>query len=91
MFVHWIENGDTSRLNQTWVTQKRNEIASAYLEGQTIEPQHLSAIRTKYLNRAAIVTSGLWARNDIVVGGPFKNYTFLRGNLMGIGLREAFP
>jgi len=76
MFVHWVENADTSFLNANWIRQKRNDVTKAFLHGQTVEDHFYQFVETSFLNRPAIITSGLWARNDIVIGGPFKNYTF---------------
>ena len=29
-----------------------------------------------FLDRPAVITTGLWVDDDIFIGGPFKNYTF---------------
>jgi len=76
MFVHWVENADTSLLNANWIRQRRNDLTNAFLHGQTVEDHFYQFVETTFLNRPAIITSGLWARNDIIIGGPFKNYTF---------------
>lgn len=76
LFVHWIENADTSMLNPDWIRQRRNDISKVFMEGQTVEDHFYKPLRTSFINKPAIITTGLWARNDIIIGGPFKNYTF---------------
>ena len=41
-----------------------------------VEDHFYKPFKTSFLNRPAIITTGLWARNDIIIGGPFKNFTF---------------
>ena len=54
----------------------RDRIGEAYLGGKTVEPYYLHSQEGRFLGRRALITTGLWADSDPVIGGPFHNVTF---------------
>ncbi len=78
IFVRWIDNADTSLLNQDWVINERNRIGSTYYHNfkEQVSDQYLFSKKTTFLGRPAVITTGLWERIDDAAGGPFENYTF---------------
>lgn len=76
LFVRWYENVDYQYLNPDWIIAERDRIGEAYLGGKTVEPYYLHSQEGRFLGRRALITTGLWADSDPVIGGPFHNVTF---------------
>jgi len=78
IFVRWVEGGDTSLLNQDWVVKERNRIGQTYYHDFTecVAGKYLFSYKSTFLGRPALITTGLWERENEAAGGPFKNYTF---------------
>lgn len=94
IFVRWIEEGDTALLDTKWVIQERNRLQEKYSEGEKVSEHYLVSFRAKFLDREAVITTGLWEHEEKEVGGPFKNYTFydaLSGRLYMIDLALFAP
>jgi len=76
LFVHWIDGGDTTLLDPYWVVGERNRIGAVYYGGDEVVTKYLYSQPVTFLQRKALITTGLWENDDKVAGGPFKNYTF---------------
>lgn len=80
IFVRWIDGGRESDLNERWVVGERNRVGAKYYSGDYVEKQYLFSYKGTFLDRPAIITTGLWGNDDKIAGGPFKNYTFYDNN-----------
>jgi len=76
LFVHWVENGDTSFLSPEWMLKTRNTICKAHYDSIYVDSHYLNFSRTDFLGRKALVTHGLWVDDNPSIGGPFINFTF---------------
>jgi hypothetical protein len=76
LFVHWIEDGDPSMINQDWVVNTRNKLTEKFYEKDKVEEEYIEYGNTMFAGRPAYLVSGLWSNDEKVTGGPFRNYTF---------------
>lgn len=78
IFARWVDGGDTSLLHQEWIVAERNRIGRTYYQNfsEQVAGRYLYSKRTTFLERPAVITTGLWERTDDAAGGPFINYTF---------------
>jgi len=94
IFVRWVEDADTSLLNEAWAVGERNRIGQAYYGGDRVADSYLFSSRSTFLGRPALVTTGLWENEKKVAGGPFRNVVFfdrLSGRIYMIDLAVFAP
>jgi len=94
IFVHWVENADTTLLDEAWAVGERNRIGEAYYGGDRVAGSYLFSSRSTFLGRPALVTTGLWENEKKMVGGPFRNTVFfdrLSGRVYMIDLAVFAP
>ncbi|MBN1894456.1 DUF4837 family protein [bacterium] len=76
IFVRWVEEADTSFLNEAWAKEERDRIGQAYYGGDRVADSYLFSTRSSFLGRPALITTGLWENEKKMVGGPFRNIVF---------------
>ena len=76
LFVHWIDNADSSIINHEWLIKKRNQLTKKFYQNDRINERFTKSRRIKFLGRDAWVLEGLWENDEKVAGGPFKMYAF---------------
>ncbi len=76
MFVYWEEGRALPDLTEAWMVRVRDSLGAASYEGVKVEPYYLDITKTLFKGRPALMTRGLWADEDPVMGGPFTNYSF---------------
>ena len=76
LFVRWIEESNKNLLTSEWVIRERDRLGMDYYNGMVTDHHYLESSCGSFLDRPAVITTGLWVDDDIFIGGPFKNYTF---------------
>jgi len=76
LFVHWIDEGDSTVLNEKWAIATRNKLTMKFYENDQINEQYAHSREAVFLNRKAILLEGLWENDEKVIGGPFRSYSF---------------
>ncbi|RMF65834.1 MAG: DUF4837 family protein [Calditrichaeota bacterium] len=76
LFVHWIEDGDPSVIDQDWVVKTRNKLTAKFYEGDRINPDHVESKEVEFAGRPALLVQGLWENEQKMAGGPFRTYAF---------------
>lgn len=83
IFVHWIENANPNLLNPDSILAIRNDITKKFYRSSDnenyveFEEQLINQSEVNFLGRYAVMTQGLWKMNDLSMGGPFINYSFI--------------
>jgi hypothetical protein len=76
VFVYW-EEGEPGVVTDDFAVARREELASTYLDGDTIERRRpLDIRRVDFLGRQAVRLSGWWANRELIGGGTFISYCF---------------
>lgn len=76
IFVHW-EEGGPENVTEEFATERRNELAARYYDGDTMEPlRPFLSEEVVFLGRRAVRLSGWWRNTELVGGGPFRTYCF---------------
>jgi hypothetical protein len=76
LFVHWIDNGDSSVITPEWATGTRNRLTEKFYEGDRIHPKYTKIDTVDFLGRRALKLEGLWENEVKIIGGPFRSYSF---------------
>lgn len=76
LFVHWIDNGDSSQISKEWAINTRNRLTAKFYEGDRINEEYTKSDTIDFLGRRALKLEGLWENEEKVFGGPFRNYSF---------------
>jgi hypothetical protein len=77
ILVHWLPYDSSIILNSRWMIDERNRLAKITLSGDVIVEEETKAYATRFKNWKAIKLEGTWRNDSLVVGGPFKNFTFI--------------
>jgi len=94
LFVHWIDNGDPTLINEEWAMNIRDKLTKKFYENDLIDRQHTVSAEVDFLDRPALLLEGLWGNDEKVAGGPFRNYTFYdeqSGRIYIIDVSVWFP
>lgn len=78
IFVHWIPYHDSIKIDFNWIVKQRNELAKRIYHGDIVveEETHLELFKFKQW-KAAYRLEGTWMNPKLVIGGPFRNITFV--------------
>lgn len=76
LFVHWIERADASMITEEWALQTRDRLTMKFYENDFVDKERTHSAEIDFLGRSTLLLEGLWANDDKVAGGPFRNYTF---------------
>jgi hypothetical protein len=63
-------------INKEWVINTRNRLTSKFYEKDRVEDHFLENANVMFAGRPAYLVKGLWANDEKVTGGPFRNYSF---------------
>jgi len=77
ILVHWLPYDSSIILNSHWIIEERNRLAENTLSGDVVVEEETKAYATRFKNWNAIKLEGTWRNDSLVVGGPFKNFTFI--------------
>ncbi len=76
LFVHWIDDADPNIITEEWAINTRNKLTRKFYQGDYIDEKRTHAEEVEFLGRSALKLVGLWANDEKVIGGPFRNYSF---------------
>ncbi|MFQ5754222.1 MAG: DUF4837 family protein [bacterium] len=76
LFVHWIEEADSSLINETWAINTRNRLTNKFYENDKINGEYTHSDEIEFLHRKALRLEGLWENEEKMAGGPFRSYCF---------------
>ncbi len=94
LFVHWVEGGNPNQITCEWIINTRNKLTRKFYQGDYVDEKNTRAEEVEFLGRRALKLEGLWANEEKVAGGPFRNYTFYdeaTGRIYMIDLAVFFP
>ena len=77
MFVHWVPLTDTLKVTPRWIINERNRIAAKIYEGDVIVEEETHGRQIRFKNWPAYRLEGTWKNPKYVIGGPFRNITFI--------------
>jgi hypothetical protein len=77
MIVHWIPYSDTIQINYNWIVSERNRIGALGLEGDLIVEDETEYREGTFLGEKAFILEGTWKNPTYIIGGPFRNKTFI--------------
>ncbi len=101
LFVNWIENGDSSLIDENWLIARRNAMTKKFYQGDVAyENEHNNYRRVtnvEFAGRPALQIEGLWVNDQDLAkgtGGPFRTYSFYdkgSGRIYIIDIAVWFP
>ncbi|MBN2366526.1 MAG: DUF4837 family protein [Calditrichaeota bacterium] len=77
ILVHWLPLSEGFRLNSRWIIDERNRLAEKIYSGDVIVEEETRAFVTQFKRWNAIRLEGTWRNDSLVIGGPFRNITFV--------------
>jgi hypothetical protein len=77
ILVHWLPLTENFELTSRWVIDERNQLAGDIFSGDVIVEDETKAYAIKFKNWNAIRLEGTWKNDSLVVGGPFRNISFV--------------
>ncbi len=77
ILVHWLPVPENFRLNSRWIIDERNRLAAKIYSGDVIVEDETRAFVTQFKRWNAIRLEGTWRNDSLVIGGPFRNITFV--------------
>lgn len=75
--VHWMPFSDTMVVDEEWVIQTRNKLAQRIYEGDLIVEDETDSRFVQFLKWEALRLEGTWMNPNYMIGGPFRNITFV--------------
>ncbi len=75
--VHWIPFKGDLTLNPQWVIEERNRLAAEFYSGDIVVEDETRALSFNFKGWNALKLEGIWRNDSLIVGGPFRNITFL--------------
>ena len=72
----WETEGDSSKLTIESIAAERNRMARAYYQGDVIEEEDLYLSDVDFIGQRAKKLTGLWRNDSLLVGGPFRLYSW---------------
>ena len=77
IFVHWLDLPENFELTPEWIIETRNKMGKKIYSGDRIVTDETKSFPVKFKKYDAIRTEGTWANDSVMVGGPFRNVTFV--------------
>ncbi len=72
----WETEGTADSLSQEAFMDLRNQMARTYYQGDVVDTDDLIMETVDFLGHPAQKMSGLWRNDSLMVGGPFRLYTW---------------
>ncbi len=73
----WEENNTADSLSRDAIQNLRNTMARKYYQGDIVDSEDLVIEKVDFEGHPAQKMSGLWRNDSLMVGGPFRLYTWL--------------
>ncbi|MFZ0390928.1 MAG: DUF4837 family protein [Calditrichia bacterium] len=77
LLISWMPLSQDFELSPRWAVQKRNQQAEKLFSGDVIVEDETQAFSTEFKNHPAIRLEGTWRNDSLMVGGPFRNISFV--------------
>jgi hypothetical protein len=77
VMVHWVPYSDTIDVNYKWIVKERNKVADMIYEGDVIVEGETKRRTVRFLKWQALRLEGTWMNPKYMIGGPFRNITFV--------------
>jgi len=77
MIIHWLPHSDTIEINYNWLVKERNRIGELALQGDLIVEDETLYKEGTFQGRKAFILEGTWKNPTYIIGGPFRNKTFI--------------
>lgn len=77
LMVHWIPYDDSIEVDYEWMVRERNKIGKITFEGDVVVEEETEVKTVKFLQWEATRLEGTWKNPKYMVGGPFRNMTFI--------------
>lgn len=90
ILVHWLPHPREFQLTSRWVIDERNKLARKIYHGDVIVEEETRAFRTKFKEWTAVQLRGTWRNDSLMIGGPFRNTTFVDTELDRIYMLDYY-
>ncbi len=77
IFVHWLPKPPDFELTSNWVIQERNDLARKIYSGDVVVEDETKAYAVEFKRWNAIRLQGTWRNDSLMIGGPFRNISFV--------------
>ena len=68
----------------------RDSLCAIHYSGVKVENQYLTMVSDNFIGHPALISRGLWADNDPVMGGPFTNFSFYESSQKRLYMIDMF-
>ncbi len=75
--VHWLPIPDTVAITPRWIIDERNRLAQWIYSGDVIVEEETRGEQFEFKGYPAYRLEGTWKNPKLVIGGPFRNITFI--------------
>ncbi len=90
LFIHWLDNKDSTFLQKDSIIAERNRIAKKYFEGDYVTDRYLHAFKVTFAGHKALKIEGVWENKKYYIGGPFRTYAFYDKKLKKVFMVDLF-
>ncbi len=77
ILVHWLTLSPDFKLTPRWIIDERNRLARQIYKGDVVVEEETKAYAVKFKRWNALRLEGTWRNDHYVIGGPFRNITFV--------------
>ncbi len=77
ILIHWQPYAGEFQLTSRWVIDERNRLAKEVFSGDVVVEEETKAYVTQFKRWNSIKLEGTWKNDSLMVGGPFRNFTFV--------------
>jgi hypothetical protein len=77
ILIHWQPYSGEFQLTSRWIIDERNRLAKEVYSGDMVVEDETKAFITQFKRWNSIKLEGTWRNDSLMVGGPFRNYTFV--------------
>ncbi len=77
MFIHWLDYADSIHLDFNWIVKTRNKITAKIYEGDIVVEDETHLEKVQFAGHPAYRLEGTWKNPTHIIGGPFRNTTFV--------------
>ncbi len=75
IFVYRFK-ADSSAIAENRIINLRDSLSAVYFEDDSVLVEDTYTVQTKFLNYPALKLVGVWQNHNLILGGPFRTYTF---------------
>jgi hypothetical protein len=77
LLISWRPVPEDFNLTSRWVINERNRLAKKIYQGDVVVEEETKAYEVQFKKWNSIRLEGTWRNDQYVVGGPFRNLTFI--------------